>query len=348
MTLEQVAKRSGVSTATVSRVLNGVAVVRNSTKARVMRAVTELKYHPNLHARSLAGGRSRTIGVVVSNLDNPFFLDIYRAVENDCHSHDYEVLVANTAYSPEQLIASVRLMIGRRVAGLAAIVSEMEDAIVSELMESRLPIVLYDVGTAGGNITRIRVNYRKGVERIVEYLVALGHRQMAFIGHHTVLGPLDERRRALLDAVQAMCPGADIRIVADADSLDGGRQAIRGLLSTGPAPTAIICVNDLMAVGALRELRERGIRVPRDISVTGFDNIKLSEYCYPALTTVHIPRDHIGHTLFSSLAPDANAANTMGKEFVIDPELVVRDSTGPALVIRPESITGPKGKGQCR
>src|SRR5579871_5498465 len=130
MSLEQVAKRAGVSTATVSRVLNGVDVVKTSTRARVERAMIELKYHPNLHARNLAGGRSRTIGVIVSNLDNPFFLDVYRAVETDCHTHGYEVLVANTSYRSEQLVSSVRLMIGRRVAGLAAIVSEMDSEIV--------------------------------------------------------------------------------------------------------------------------------------------------------------------------------------------------------------------------
>jgi LacI family transcriptional regulator len=331
MSLEDVAKKSGVSTATVSRVLNGVDVVKSSTRARVMKAIAELKYHPNLHARSLAGGRSRTIGVIVSNLDNPFFLDVYKAVENDCHAHGYEVLVANTGYKPEQLAASIRLMIGRRVAGLAAIVSEIDDEIIQELTESRIPIVFYDVGTAGGNITKIRVNYRKGIERIVEYLAALGHQQMAFIGHHAVLGPIDERRQALFDTLAVVAPHAAVRVTADSDSLDGGRQAVRELLTAGPTPTAIICVNDLMAVGALKELRERGLRVPEDVSVTGFDNIKLSEFCYPALTTVHIPRDRIGHTLFTSLAPDdAVSAGTIGKEIVIDPEFVVRDSTGSA------------------
>jgi LacI family transcriptional regulator len=331
MSLEEVAKKSGVSTATVSRVLNGVDVVKSSTRSRVMKAVTELKYHPNLHARSLAGGRSRTIGVIVSNLDNPFFLDVYRAVESDCHAQGYEVLVANTAYNPEQLAASIRLMIGRRVAGLAAIVSEIDDAIIAELTESRIPIVFYDVGTAGGNITKIRVNYRKGIERIVEYLAALGHEQLGFIGHHTVLGPIDERRRALFDTLKVISPHASVRVAGGSDSLEGGQQAVRELLANGPPPTAIICVNDMMAVGALKELRGRGLRVPEDVSVTGFDNIKLSEFCYPALTTVHIPRDRIGHTLFTSLAPvDASSANTVGKEVLIDPEFVVRDSTGPA------------------
>ncbi|MEP6716096.1 MAG: LacI family DNA-binding transcriptional regulator [Terriglobia bacterium] len=330
MSLEEVAKRAGVSTATVSRVLNGVDVVRSATRTRVVKAASELKYHPNLHARSLAGGRSRTIGVIVSNLDNPFFLDVYRAVESDCHVHGYEVLIANTAYRSEQLVANVRLMIGRRVAGLAVIVSEMEEAIVQELTESNIPIVFYDVGEARGNCSKIRVNYRKGIERVVEYLAALGHDQISFIGHHAILGPLDERRQAFLDTVKRVCPNANVRVAADSDSLEGGRQAVRELLSNGAVPTAIICVNDFMALGALKELRERHIRVPQDISVTGFDNIQLSEYCYPALTTVHIPRDRIGHTLFTSLAPDLTTANSTGREFVFDPEFVVRDSTGPA------------------
>lgn len=330
MSLEEVARRSGVSTATVSRVLNGVDVVKNSTRARVMKAVNELRYHPNLHARSLAGGRSRTMGVIVSNLDNPFFLDVYRAVESDCHAQGYEVFVANTAYSSERLMASIRLMLGRRVAGLAVIVSEMDDEIIRDLTDSELPIVFYDVGTAGGNITKIRVDYRKGMERVVEYLAALGHVDLGFIGHHAVLGPIDERRRALFDTVKVACPDAKVRVVADNDSLEGGAQAVHQLLSTGSAPTAIICVNDLMAVGAIKELRERGLRVPEDVSVTGFDNIKLSQFCYPALTTVHIPRDRIGHTLFTSLAPAPNTTGDQGREIVISTEFMVRESTGPA------------------
>jgi LacI family transcriptional regulator len=330
MSLEQVAKRARVSTATVSRVLNGVDVVKSSTRARVMKAVSELKYHPNLHARSLAGGRSRTIGVIVSNLDNPFFLDVYRAVETDCHSRGYEVVVANTLYRSEQLAANVRLMIGRRVAGLAVIVSEMDDNIINELTESAIPIVFYDVGTPGGNITKIRVNYRKGMERVAEYLVALGHTDFAFIGHHSVLGPIDERRRAVSDQITTVCPKAKVRVTASADGLEGGREAAAELLSTGAPPTAIICVNDIMAVGVMKELREHGLRIPEDVSITGFDNIKLAEFCYPALTTVHIPRDLIGHTIFTSLVPDESGHALEGREIVINPELVLRDSPGPA------------------
>src|SRR5256885_2141217 len=130
LNLEEVAKKAGVSTATVSRVLNNLNVVKASTRTKVMRAAEELNYHPNLHARSLARGKSRILGIIVSNMENPFFLDIYRTLESDAHSRGYQVVVANTDYQAEQLVASVQLMIGWRVAGLAAIVSEMDSTLL--------------------------------------------------------------------------------------------------------------------------------------------------------------------------------------------------------------------------
>ena len=152
-----------------------------------MKAIADLKYHPNLHARSLAGVTNKTIGVIVSNLDNPFFLDVYRAVESDCHANGYEVVVANTLYRPEQLTASVRTMIGRRVAGLALIVSEVDDHLIDELTQGNIPVVLYDVGKAGGHVTKVRVDYRRGVERVVDYLTSLGHADLAFTCCTTVV-----------------------------------------------------------------------------------------------------------------------------------------------------------------
>jgi DNA-binding LacI/PurR family transcriptional regulator len=329
MNLEQVARRAKVSTATVSRVLNNASIVKSTTRARVLRAIEELKYHPNLHARNLAGGKSNTIGVIVSNMENPFFFDIYKTVESDAHANGFEVVVANTDYRAEQLVASIRLMIGRRVAGLAAIVSEMEPALMDELTDSQIPVVFYDVGTPRPNITNIKVNYRRGVEKLIEYLHNLGHRRLGFVGHHAVLGPINERLKTVNEAASRFS-GMDVRTAADTDTLEGGRQAARTLLATGYDPTAIICVNDIMAVGALRELRERGLRVPEDISVTGFDNVKLSEFCFPALTTVHIPRDRIGHIISERLAPHGAQRAAAEQEIVIDPELVVRDSTARA------------------
>ncbi|MCJ7502946.1 MAG: LacI family transcriptional regulator [Acidobacteriia bacterium] len=329
MRLEDVAKRAKVSIATVSRVVNSVGPVKNSTRARVLKAITELKYHPNIHARSLAGGKSRTLGMIVSNLENPFFLDIFRALESDAHRRGYEVLVANTDYRARQLVSSVHLMMGRRLAGLAVIVSEMEPSLIQELTESNLPIVFYDVGTPARNISNIKVRYEKGMQRVVEYLYSVGHRRMAFVGHHISLEPLLDRKKSFLDTMKRYAGEVEHATVADCDGPVGGQQATRQLLASGFKPTAIICVNDFMALGVVRELREHGLEVPRDVSVTGYDNISLSEYAFPPLTTVNIPREMIGHLAFSALVPEHEDAQVRGREFLIDPELVIRESTGP-------------------
>src|SRR6202453_1429284 len=194
MNLEQVAHRAKVSTATVSRVLNNASVVKTSTRSRVMKAIEELKYHPNLHARSLAGGKSRTIGVIVSNLENPFFFDIYKTLEAGAHAGNYEVLIANTNYSSEQLVKSIRLMLGRRVSGLAILVSEiMDPELIESLSAGQIPVVFYDVGTASRKITNIRVDYARGVRTLVEYLYSLGHRRFGFLVHHAALNPINVR-----------------------------------------------------------------------------------------------------------------------------------------------------------
>jgi DNA-binding LacI/PurR family transcriptional regulator len=328
--VNQVARRAGVSTATVSRVLNDPAVVKSSTRARVLKVIAELNYHPNLHARNLAGGKSRSIGMIASNLENPFFFDIFRTLEVDALAHGYEVIVAHTDYRPSQLVNSIRLMIGRRVAGLAVIVSEMDPELIEELAGSGIPAVFYDVGAAKRNISNIRVNYRRGIEQLVEYLHALGHKRLAFVGHHSTLGPTSERERAFVETVSRYGRETRWATVCDQDGLEGGHQAARGVLESDLEPTAIICVNDLMAVGVLRELRYRGLRVPEDVSVTGFDNIKLSEFSVPQLTTVHIPRDRIGHLVFETLVPDSARVRRAGREILIEPEVILRVSTGPA------------------
>jgi DNA-binding LacI/PurR family transcriptional regulator len=329
MNLDQVARRAKVSTATVSRVLNEASLVKSSTRDRVLKAIEELKYHPNLHARSLAWGKSRSLGVIVSNLENPFFFDIYKTIEGDARAQGYEVAMAHTGYRAEQLVASVRLMIGRRVAGLAVVVSERAPELMEELADSRIPAVFYDGGAVRANATGIRVDYRRGIGQVVDYLHGLGHRRLGFVGHDAAFGPTSEPWKAVMDAA-ARIPELEVRAAAGADTLEGGRQAARDLLSTGFQPTAMVCVNDIVAVGALRELRERGLRVPEDMSVTGFGNVKLAEFCYPALTTLHIPREQIGHIISESLLSTSEEPAAGDTEIVIDPELVLRGSTGPA------------------
>ena len=326
MTLREVARRAGVSTATVSRVLNDTAAVKSSTRSRVLKAAKDLKYSPNLHARVLAGARSRSLGVIVSNIENPFFLDVYKAVEATARAGGYDVIMANTDYSAERLLSSIRLMAGHRLAGLAAIVSEMDAALLQELSGQSVPVVFYGIGTSHRNVTNIRVDYRSGMEKLASYLYSLGHRRIACVGHHASLGPIRERLQAVSNAVSRY-PDLHVATVADADTLEGGRRAARAVLDRFPDSTALVCVNDVMAVGALRELRARGRRVPEDVSVTGFDNVTLAQFAVPSLTTMHVPRDEIGRTICECLMSGDVAT---AREFIIEPELVVRDSTGPA------------------
>jgi LacI family transcriptional regulator len=328
MKLSDVAKKARVSAATVSRVLNEGAGVRESTRLRVLKAVAELNYRPNLHARSLAArGANRTLGMVVSNLGNPYFYDIYRAVEESARRDGYEILLADTGYLPEQLAASLDSMLGQRVAGLAVIVSEMGRAVVERLAAAGVPVVVSGVETPGHAITNIRVNCRRGMERLLEYLQSLGHRRMAFVGHHSQLESIDERKKAFLDTAKRRARHVETLVFTDSDSFAGGRQAARDLLASGFEPTAVICVNDQMAVGVLKEFSEQGRRVPRDVSVTGFDNTGLAEYAAPALTTVHIPRQRIGEAIYKHLV--GGEEFPAGRDLVIDTELVLRESTGP-------------------
>jgi Transcriptional regulators len=325
-TLDDVARRARVSTATVSRVLNGSERVRSATRQRVLHAVEELSYTPDLNARSLAGAQTRSIGMIVSNITNPFFLDIFHSVEAGVRQRGHDLIVVNTDYSRDRLAASVTNLLGRRVAGLALVVSETVPRVVSTL-GGKLPIVLYD---GGGhrlrNVTNIRANYRGGMQRIMEYLYGLGHRRMAFIGHHTDLGPLHERREAFLAVAAEYAPAVKVMTVTSADGMPGGQLAMRQVLDSGFRPTAVACVNDLMAMGALRELHTRGVSVPGEVSVTGFDNISLTEFAVPSLTTADVPRETIGRLICEALMPTGHGPPP-GVDVVVETALVVRDST---------------------
>ena len=327
MTLEEVARQAGVSTATVSRVLNNPSIVKEATRLRVLAAAKKLNYRPNRYAQGLAGGRSRTLGVIVSNIENPYFLDILHSLEERAAKAGLELVYENTDYSPQRLAAAVELMLARPLAGLAVMVSENEPEAVRQLIEWGRPVVVTDLCEAQGAIAQIKIRYEQAMRRAVEYLYGLGHRRMAFVGHHQALDSLREREHAF-SATMKRYRDVEHAAASSEDSPAGGRTAAHELLSSGFRPTAVLCVNDFMAIGVLRELREEGLRVPEDVSVAGFDNIQLAEYLNPSLTTVNIPRRRIGEAIFEALAPQERQQRPPAR-ILIDPELVVRESTAP-------------------
>ena len=324
--LLDVAKAAGVSVSTVSRVVNGDENVRASTRERVEKVMERLRYHPNLHARSLVEGSSRILGVIVSNLDNPFFLDVYRRLETLAYANGFETLLLASHYDAARLREGIRSLIGQRVAGIAAIVSEMQDDVLDELDGTGIPVVCYDFTSQRG-LTNIRSNYGKGMRQLVEYLYSLGHRRMALVAYRIALGSTEDRRRAFLETMASHKAPAHVFSPA-ADGPQGGREAVAELLESGFDATAIICINDVTAVGVLKELAERRIAVPRELSVAGFDNIQLGQYTIPSLTTVNVPRDRIAELAFEALRKHARGDMERGREFVLEPDLIVRGSTG--------------------
>ena len=262
MTLEQVAQRARVSTATVSRVLNNPDMVREATRLRVLAAARELNYRPNVYAQTLAGGKSRTIGVIVSNIENPFFLDILHTLEELASGAGFELVYENTDYRPNRLASAVDLMLARPLAGLAVIVSESDEEAFRRLAAWSRPVVAFDVCGPAANITQIRMRYEKGMQRVVEYLYSLGHRRMAFVGHHGVLDPLRERETAFQNTL-ARFRDVTSAMATSVDGPLGGREAVHQLLESGFQPTAVICVNDFMAIGVLRDCATAASASPR-------------------------------------------------------------------------------------
>ncbi len=326
MRLEDVAKRAKVSVSTVSRVVNDLDNVRASTRKRVLAVLEELNYTPNLQARSLVSGQSKTIGIIVSNLSNPFFVDLIHRLELQAQSEGYEVVLANTNYDPERLHSLLQMMLGRRVAGLAIAVSETLPKQLLASVASRVPTVCFNVGDGGEDLAHINLNTHKGIQKLVEHLYSLGHRRMAYIGHQRSLKTTEERRAAFVHHATRLHIEHATAGVNEQDSWEGGRDAVRELVKRGFNASAIVCVNDITAFGVLRELRNRDFLVPGDVSVTGFDNIAISEFSCPSLTTVHIPREHIARMMFRMITSADDPS--LPREYMVDPEIVIRESTG--------------------
>lgn len=328
-TIEDVAAAAGVSKATVSRVLSGTFThIRPATRKRVEDAIKALNYRPSAVARSLSSHRTYTVGMLVSDVANPFYGDVIHGVEDEAIAAGYNVLLANTNYDIGRGLALVRSLIDRRADGALIMSSSASDDWLEELASAAVPAVVLDwAGREFEGVSRIEVDFRPGIQAAVAHLLAAGHKRFAHIA-----GPLDlktsrDRRDAFLDALEAGgIPGASVLIATGQLTIEGGRTAWTLLREQPRCPTAVFCANDLMALGVLTAARNDGLRVPGDLSIVGLDDIWLSAQFDPPLTTVGLPRYEIGGLamrmlldLLSGAAPVSEAVST---------SLVVRGSTG--------------------
>jgi len=334
MNIKAVAQRAGVSTATVSRTINGSAKVTPRTAERVRAAIQDLNFYPNTNARALGSGRSSLYGLIISDITNPFFPEIAKAFEDVAVQHGQEVLMANTNYDPVRMETCVRRMLQRKVDGVAIMTSEMDDKLIKMLSGRNIPIVFLDTGRPGPGISVVRINYAGGVDSGMDHLIGLGHRRFAFISGPLNLVSALTRFRAFNEGMarnhlvthQALIQEGNHRV-------DGGHDAMARILASGARPTAVIASNDLMAIGAMGAIYEHGLRVPEDVSVLGYDDIQLSAFTRPALTTISLPRDEIARTAFRALFRAHSQNSTQpsdGEEHLVQSKLVLRKSTGPA------------------
>jgi DNA-binding LacI/PurR family transcriptional regulator len=335
MNIKQVAKKARVSTATVSRIINGSSAVRPKTAQRVQRAIRALNYYPNTHARTLVSGRSRILGLIISDISNPFFPELVKGFEDVALQNNYEVILTNTNYDATRMASCVQRMLERKAEGVAIMTSEMNSQLISELARRGIPIVFLDVGTVRNRISNICVDYSQGIHEAVDHLCALGHRRIGFISGPMALKSARTRRSSFLECLkQYDLAKEDALIVEGNHKIDGGELAMYRLLQLKRAPTAVLTSNDLTAFGALRAIHNARLRVPDDVSIVGFDDIELSQFAQPPLTTIRLPRTELGRIAFEALFRILRGESQKGAEYRIESHLVVRSSTSAAHAVQ--------------
>jgi len=323
--MKEVAERCGVAESTVSHVINGTRFVSPAMRAKVLDAMRELNYHGNAHARRLARGSSDFLGLIISDIENPFFPGLIKAFEFAALRHGYEVLLSTTNYESARTENAFRKMIQNKAPGVAVMTSRVDPSMARLMEQNGIASIFLDSGSVEKGRSDVRLNYTKGAAEAVNYLVNLGHREFAFIA-----GPQTRpSHRAYQEAVTASLQQAGLKpqILEGENDVESGDQAVQRLLTGRKFPTAILCSNDLTAIGALRALMRAGIHVPDDVSIVGADDIPFSALTYPPLSTVRIPREKLGELAFNVLHRMLKEKEP-GSESVLSTELVIRQSTG--------------------
>jgi LacI family transcriptional regulator len=326
-TIADVALRSGVSTATVSRILSGSAPARPETRERVLAAARDLGYRPSAIARALKRRETRTLGLVVTDITNPFYPQVVRAVEVAAHELGYGIILANGGDDPARELAHLDLLVDRRVDGIIVASSRMTRHHAARLREISVPVVLVNDPIAGSGLPTATADHRRGARLAAGHLVELGHRRIGHISAPSGHAAAGLRRRGVRDALRQL----DEPIVAVGDGgVDGGAAAVPELLRAGV--TGIVAYNDLTAIGALRALREQGARVPADVSLVGFDDIPMAAWTDPPLTTIRQHTEQLGRWAVERVVLGAiGGAEHRTERVLLEPELVVRSSTAAAV-----------------
>ncbi len=328
VSIRDVAAKARVSTATVSHVLNGTRGAKPETRQRVLAAIQELGYSQNRAGRDLARGRSSMLGLIISDIRNPFFPEVTAAFQEQALLNNMDALVLNTNYDAQRTLNAMKRLLGLQVPGVAVLTSQIDPDVVNMLAEHNTAAVYLDVGRVGPSISNIVLDYEHGIVEALEHLTRLGHRRIAYIGGPMHLHSAQRRKNAFLESAGQM--GLEAPVTIDADfTVKGGYFACSKLLGS-TTPTAILAGNDLTAIGVLHRAYDGGLRVPEDLSLVGFDDILFAEYTQPALTTVSVPRIEIGRVAFQALWTMMADGSSSGREYRVGTNLIVRQTTAAA------------------
>jgi LacI family transcriptional regulator len=332
--IRTVAALAKVSIATVSRTINGSPAVSGRLSKRVWQAIEQLNYFPNTHARTLVSGRSRLLGIIVENITNPFFPELIRSFEEIAVAHGYEILVSSTNSNPDLLTSCVRRMLERKVEGVAVMTFGEEEPVLDQLAHHNIPMVLAEFHLDDPKTSTILLDYSTGIQAAVQHLAELGHRKLAFLAGPHKLHSAITRENDFRTAMQSAGLAIQKKWIIECDHTPkGGVAGFGQLWALTARPTAIVCSNDMTAIGVLRAAYHEGLRVPQDLSVIGLDDIDFAEFTLPPLTTIRLSRADLAHAAFEALRQQAEAPSNlkMQREFLVSTSLVVRGSTAAPL-----------------
>jgi LacI family transcriptional regulator len=326
--MKDVAIHASVSIATVSNALNRPELLSPATLARIHLAVEELGFVRNGSAMQLRAGRTKTLGLVVPNIANPFFTDICRGVEDTASDRGYSVFLCQSDENPEKEERYLHLLIEQRIDGLLIRPTEDSDERLFELREKGLGIVLLNRTTDHRDFCSVSVDGERGASDAIDHLHALGHRRIAWVTWSVKNPAFAQRGRGAAKAAKRH--GIDLVTIAVPGMNNGsGAVAAERLVSMENRPTAMVCANDLLALDAMRGCIELGLKVPSDISVVGFDDIEFCANARVPLTSVSVPRQQLGNRAASLLIDECeNPSEHSHEKVVFQPKLIVRESTG--------------------
>lgn len=328
--IRAVAALAKVSIATVSRTMNGSSLVSDRLSERVWKAIKQLNYLPNTHARTLVSGRSHLLGIIVENITNPFFPELIQKFEEVAVARGYEILVSSTNSDPVVLAACVRRMLERKVDGVAVMTFGEEETVLDQITHRGVPIVLAEFKLDDPKASTILLDYSTGIHEAIRHLASLGHRSVAFLSGPHSLHSAITRENDFRTAVQATGLPLHKKWIIECDhTLKGGVSGFDQLSKLAVRPTAIVCSNDMTAIGVLRAAYAEGLRVPQDLSVIGLDDIDFDEFTLPPLTTIRLSRADLARAAFDALNAQIEDAGSpqLQREFLVSTSLVIRGST---------------------